>query len=243
LFEVEQQVSRAFTLVDEAEAMARTLGLDFVELEWARSHAARWQGDLDQAHALMNRAVTLARVHEERWREVECLIWLAMIDLERRDLSSVERHCDEIDKIAGRLNHFLPPVSAAFRVLARLGTCASDLTPALDQAVTALRDFDDKAHLAYVLNFAAEDALTKGRYGQAGIAASEALAAAAAMPRATEIVVAASILARLECARGDQAAADARMQALLSEYDVAALSARARASLGRAAQDIGFVLK
>jgi len=243
LLEVEQQVSRAFALVDEAEAMARTLGLDFVELEWGRAHAARWQGDLDQAHALMNRAMTLARVHEEWWREVECLIWLAMIDLERRDLSSVERYCDEIDKIAGRINHDLPPVSAAFRVLAQLGTCAGDLMPALDQAVTALRDFDDKAHLAYVLNFAADNALTEGKYSQAGTAANEALTAAAAMPGATEIIVAGSILARMECASGDPAAADARMQALLSEYDVATLSARARGNLEMAAHDIGFVPK
>ena len=48
LLEVEQQISRAFILIDQAETMAKTLGLDFVELEWARSHAVRWKGDLDQ---------------------------------------------------------------------------------------------------------------------------------------------------------------------------------------------------
>ena len=174
---------------------------------------------------------------------MECLIWLATINLERRDLSSVERLCNEIDEIAKRLAYALPPVSAAFRVLAQLDTCERDLTPALDQAVAALRDFDDKAHLAYVLNFAADDAFIKGRYGQASSAASEALTTAKAMPRATEIVVATSILARIECAGGNRAAAIGRIQGLVSEYDFSSLSARATTHLKRAANDIGLALQ
>ncbi len=93
LLEVEQQIPRAFTLIDEAESMASSLDLDFAELAWARSHAARWTGDLVRAHALMSRAVELARLREERWQEVECLIWLTMIDLERQELPSVEQYC------------------------------------------------------------------------------------------------------------------------------------------------------
>src|ERR1700677_2549159 len=102
-------------MIDEAETMAKTLDVDFVELAWARAHAARWKGDLDRAHTLMSQAVELARLREERWREVECLIWLAMIDLESQKLPSVEQYCDEIDEIAGCLHHTLPPVSAVFR--------------------------------------------------------------------------------------------------------------------------------
>jgi predicted ATPase len=44
LLEVEQQISRALLLIDEAEVAARTLEIDFVELEWARAHAARSPG-------------------------------------------------------------------------------------------------------------------------------------------------------------------------------------------------------
>jgi class 3 adenylate cyclase len=243
LLEVEQQVSRALVLIDEAEVMARALEIDFVELEWARSHAARWKGDLDRACALMTRAVELARLRGERWREVECLIWLAMIDLERQKSSSVEQYCDEIDEIAGRLDHALPPVSAVFRVLAQFGPGRRDLSSALDHALTSLRDFDDKAHLAFALNFASHDALARGQYSQARVAATEALTAARAMSRTTEIVVAASILARAECASGDRSAATARLQALMSECDCAILSARARVSLERAAHDIDFALE
>jgi hypothetical protein len=187
--------------------------------------------------------MTLARMREERWREVECLIWLAMIDLERRDLSSVGRLCDEIDEIAGRLNYALPPVSATFRVLAQLYARGRDMLAALGQALASLRDFDDKAHLAYVLNFAADDALTQGLHAQARTAATEALAVARAMPRATEIVIATAILARIDGASGDRAAATARLQALASECDLTTLSARARAYLERAARDIGLAVE
>ena len=52
--EVEQQISRALMMIDEAETMARALNVDFVELEWARSHALRWNGDLERALAPMS---------------------------------------------------------------------------------------------------------------------------------------------------------------------------------------------
>ena len=157
LLDVEQQVSRALEMIDEAETIAKTLDIDFVELECARANAVRWKEDLDRAHVHMCRALELTRMRKEHWREVECLISLATINLERQKLPSVEQYCDEIDEIAGRLDHALPPVSAAFRVLAQFSACRG-LPPELDRALTSLRDFDDKTHLAYVLNFAAHDA-------------------------------------------------------------------------------------
>jgi tetratricopeptide (TPR) repeat protein len=238
LLNVEQQIPRALEMIDEAETIAKTLGVDFVELECARANAARWKGDLDRAHIHMCRALELSRPRKEHWRQVECLVWLAMINLERQRSPSVEQYCDEIDEIAGRLDHALPPVSGAFRVLAQFSTRRGDL----DQALTSLRDFDDKMHLAYVLNFAARDALALGQYSRARTEATEALTAARAMLRTTEIVVATSILARAECAAGDRSAATARLQALASECDFATLSARARANLEQAAHDIGVVL-
>ncbi len=238
LLEVEQQIPRALTLIEHAETMANRLELDFAELAWARSHVARWTGDLVRAHAMMSRAVELARLREERWKEVECLIWLTMIDLEREELPSVEQHCNQIDAIAERIDHALPPVATAFRVLARLGS--GDLSSELDQALASLRDFDDKAHLSYVLNLAADDALARGRCTWARAAAAEALSTARVMSRTTEIVVGSSILARAECLAGDRPAAAERIRALASECDLDTVSARAKESLGRAERDIGL---
>ncbi|HEY4041050.1 MAG TPA: AAA family ATPase [Rhodopila sp.] len=241
LLEVEQQIPRALAMIDEAETMAKTLDVDFVELEWARAHAARWKGDLDRAHTLMSRAVELARLRAERWREVECLIWLAMIDLERQKLLSVEQYCSEIDEIARHLDHTLPPVTAVFRGLAQ-GSRTTDVSPMFDQALGSLREYDDKAHLAYALNFTAHEALAKDQHSQARTAATEALAAAQAMSRTTEIIVATSILARAECADGDRTAAIARLRAAAGTLDFEILSARARTNLEAAALDIGCTL-
>ncbi len=243
LLEVEQQVGRALAMVDEAETMARALHLEFVELDWARAHALRWKGDLDSAHALMSRAVELARLREERWREVECLIWLAMIDLERRNLPAVELRCNEIDDIARRLDHALPPVSTAFRALARVQSCSSDASPMLEAAVRSLRDFDDKAHLAYVLNVSAQAFIDQGRQALARAAAAEALTAAQAMSRTTETVIASAILARVEFGHGDLGAARTRVQTLISECDFETLSARAKSSLVTAANEVGVALE
>jgi tetratricopeptide (TPR) repeat protein len=243
LLDVEQEIPRALEMIDEAETIARAFDGDFIELECARANAARWKGDLDRAHRHMSRGLELTRLSEEHWREVECLAWLATIDLERRKFQSVERYCDEIDETAGRFRHALPPVSAAFRVLAQFSQCRGDLLPELDRVLTSLRDFDDKAHLAYVLNFVAHDALALDQYSRAFTAATEALKAAEVMARTTEIVVATSIMARAECAAGDRSAAVARLHTLVSGCDFETLSARARANLERAAHDIGFSLE
>ncbi|MFL5288037.1 MAG: hypothetical protein ACJ8AW_45505 [Rhodopila sp.] len=58
-----------------------------------------------------------------------------------------------------------------------------------------------------------------------------------------QIVIAAAILARIDGASGDRAAATARLQALASECNFAALSARARAHLERAAHGIGLAVE
>ena len=155
----------------------------------------------------------------------------------------MEQYCDEIDEIAGRLDHALTPVSAVFRLLAQSIAGRNDLTSALDEALTSLREFDDKAHLAYALNFVADDALTRGQYSRARIAATEALMAAKAMSRSTEIVVAGSMLARADYADGDRSAAIARIHGLDSEWDRTALSERARDHLERATRDIGLALE
>ncbi|MBV9354585.1 MAG: AAA family ATPase, partial [Chloroflexi bacterium] len=189
LLEVEREIPRALGLVRDAEALAETLGLRFAELEWGRAHAARWEGDLDRAHALMSEACDLARLHEERWRESGCLAWLATIDLERQRFESVLRHCDAVERIAARMGQGQAPVADALRALARLASSGRDDTSSLDRGLAALREFDDKTQLAYALNYSAAFHLARGRSGQARAAATEAMATARAVRRATEIAV------------------------------------------------------
>jgi hypothetical protein len=69
-------------------------------------------------------------------------------------------------------------------------------------ALQALRERDDKAHLGYALNQAAALALEQGRAVSAEAWAAEALAAAKAVRRPTEVAVATALLAMARRAVG-----------------------------------------
>jgi hypothetical protein len=117
LLEVEREIPHALTLISEAESMAARLNVDFVELEWGLAHVARWRGNLDRAQEHMSHAVGLANLRGERWREVECLVWLGMISLERQDPGSVVKYCDAIDEISARLEESQSAVANSLRAL------------------------------------------------------------------------------------------------------------------------------
>ena len=243
LLEVEREVPHALGLVREAESLAEALGLRFAELEWGRAHAARWSGDLDRAHALMGKAYELAKLHEDRWRESGCLVWLATIDLERQRFDLAVRHCDEADRIASRIGQGQAPVADALRALTHLVMSSGrGDTSSLDRGIAALRAFDDKTQLAYVLNCRAVLDLAHGRTAQARAAAREAMDAARVVRRTTEIAVAGAVLARALAADGDRSAAAACLKDLVSNHDLADLSARARAHMEAAARGIGLSL-
>lgn len=51
----------------------------------------------------MRRALTLARLGEDRWREIECLVWMAKIAVECRQTAGIDSFCYEIDVVADRI--------------------------------------------------------------------------------------------------------------------------------------------
>ena len=123
LLDVEADIERARRFVNEAVSLAAELNLHLVELEWGLGLVARWEGDLDRAYVHTNRAVTLARMRENRWREIECILWLAKIDLERRHYSGVIAHCDAFMRLADRIGGAPAPIAKALRFLAQQRTC------------------------------------------------------------------------------------------------------------------------
>jgi tetratricopeptide (TPR) repeat protein len=238
LLEVEVDVANARSFLLDAERLAGSLNENLVELDWARGLVARWDGDLGQAVALMRRALTLARLREDRWREIECLVWIAKIELERGAVVDAQAQCQEIDAVANRIGDSQSPVAEALRAVIALhdaGVAAEDLDHRLD----ALRAYDDKAQIAYILNHIATIDLRRSRPEAARKRASEALDAARAVTRLTEIVVASSLLARALLLLGDADGA----AALLASIDAGGgnfnpLSARAREFLDQAWAEI-----
>lgn len=200
LLDIEADVSRARALLAEAEALAAGLQLKVMELEWGRGLAARVAGDLDTAQAALERATALATAAENHWREYECLIWSATIAWERQRHAQVLAFAERIADVVRRMGETHAPFAQALSALARARQGDVAAAAELAAALQSLRDIDDKAHLAYALNEAAAQALDCGADEEAAARAAEALAAAQAVRRPTEVAVAA---ARLAVARRD----------------------------------------
>jgi DNA-binding SARP family transcriptional activator/tetratricopeptide (TPR) repeat protein len=206
LLEVEADIQQARALVDAAAGMAEQLNLHVIELQWGRGLIARWDGDLAAAQRCLRAAVDLARLREDRWREFECLVWLATIEFEQGKLDSVEQLCRDVSAVAARMGEINVPISGALRALAAVMRRPAEpdavALAALHDSLGALRALDDKTRLAYVLNHLAALELDAGRLDRAHAAAAEALAAAQALGRGSEIAIAQALLAGVAAARG-----------------------------------------
>jgi DNA-binding SARP family transcriptional activator len=231
LLDVEQEIDQARAFLQEADMLAGRLNLRFVELDWGKGLIARWDGDLEAAHAAMSRALALARMREERWREIECLVWLAKIDLERHRPDAVTAWCEDMIGVAARIGDPQAPMAEVLAALADHRKRGRAAVPDLEKALACLRAFDDKAALAYALNQYASVELEQGNCEAAQKLAEEALTAATAARRTTEVVVANTILLRASTTKGDRSAAMLPLGRLKSTGGAQALSARARSSM------------
>jgi len=234
LLEIEADPARGRALLDEAAALAQQLGLNLMEIEWGRGLAARADGDLDTACAALARASALAELADIHWREYECRVWLATLEFERGRDAEVLRCVDGILQVARRMGEAQAPFAQALGALARWRQGDAQAEAALAASLGALRELDDKAHLAYALNEAAVLALDAGRSDAALGFATQALADAQAVHRATEIAVA---TARLALAQPDTRRA-AELLAQLPPAAEGRRSARAAAALDAAARRV-----
>jgi hypothetical protein len=182
----------------------------------------------------------LARTAEDRWRECKCLTWLAVIHLERGDAETSLACCEELRPLAARMGESGElPFVRALEALSHMTLHHPNATCDFASAVEQLRAFDSKAHLAYVLNAAAEIAFEGKNFAEAYGAAQSALVAAAEARRVCEEVTSRALLARVLTARGDPAGArgwlDPIQDRVVHRED---LSARARSAWLRAAQSL-----
>jgi len=235
LLDIEADPAAGRALLAEAAALADQLGLQVMELDWGRGLAARADGDLEAAIDALANAVVQARLAQNHWREYECMVALATVELEAGRHAHVLRDVEQIAAAAARMGEAEVPFAQALAALAcwREGDAGAERR--LADGIAGLRALDDKAHLAYALNEAAAQALEDGRLPLAAAQAAEALAAAQAVRRPTEVTVAAALLARA----AQQAArrAEALVQAQAALRAAATPSARAAAAVALAAQE------
>ena len=200
LVEIEADIERGRVLLADAAALAAELQLPVMELEWGRGLIARADGDLPAARAALGRAVALGRAAANHWREYECMLALTTVEYELGCLDDVLRHVDEVADAARRMGESQVPFADALAALARLRRGDSDAGAAVEAALAALRERDDKAHLAYALNEAATLALVAGDTAAAARHAAEALAAATAVRRPTQVARAQATLTAAQMA-------------------------------------------
>ncbi|MGT2490241.1 hypothetical protein ACU4GD_06090 [Cupriavidus basilensis] len=225
---METDLPRARAMIAEADTLAESLDLQTIELMWGHGLLARVDGDLASGHGQVARAVALARQRQDHWREYECLVWQATIAFELGRFDEVLGHSAEIEQAARRMRETgkagqttetvqavdameavepAAPFAGALGALARLRLGQPAAQDELAASLASLRSVDDKAHLAYALNAAAAMALDRGQCEVAGTCASEALDAARAVRRLTEMTVAAACLVQAAASAGDAARA------------------------------------
>ncbi|WP_068115791.1 ATP-binding protein [Tropicimonas marinistellae] len=157
LLELGRDVPRAEELCLDAQAFSEEEGISDVEVFWSQGLLAYWKGDLASAAERLDRALALARESEDRWRECKCLTWAAMIALERDLPAAAIAFASDLRTLAGKIGEgSMAPLAETIRALAR------DDSDALDTALASLERADDKSHLAYALNLAAEKEAKKG---------------------------------------------------------------------------------
>ena len=195
LIDIEADGARGRELLAEAAVLAAELQLPVMELEWGRGLVAHADGNLPAARESLARAVALARASSNHWREYECMLALATAEYELGRADEVLRHAGEVADAARRMGEPAVPYADALAALARLGRGERAAAAAVEASLAALRERDDKAHLAYVLNEAAALALAAGDAAAAARHAEEALAAATPVRRPTQIARARATLA------------------------------------------------
>ncbi|WP_395703868.1 ATP-binding protein, partial [Aquabacterium sp.] len=195
LIDIEADDQRGRALLADAAALAATLQLPVMELEWGRGLVARADGDAPAACAALARAVALARAAANHWRECECMLALATVEYELGRHDELLVHLGEVARAAQRMGESQVPFADALAALVRLQRAEPGAAAALQAALDALRERDDKARLAYALNAAATRALAAGNKPEAARQAAEALAAATAVRRASQITRAQATLA------------------------------------------------
>ena len=201
LIDIEADGERARALLTDAAALAAELQLPLMELEWGRGLAARADGDLAAARTSLERAVALARAASNHWREYECVLALATVEFELARYDDVLRHVEQVADAARRMGEPQVPFADALAALARQRLGEPDAAAAVVASLAALRERDAKAHLSYALNEAALHALQAGVAADATRLASEALAAALAVRRPSQIARARATIAASAPAR------------------------------------------
>ena len=211
---IERELPKACALLDEAAESARIHRLSVIDIDLGDGYLAHIEGDLVRAKHALERALGLARVRADAWRQSMALIRLAMIELESHAWDGARARAAELRLAATKLGEGSEgAIADAFDALAMEGAGEADGTTRIAAAVEALAQADAKAMLAYVLTVAAEMAGERGAFTDASRLAQRALEAAQPLGKPSASVLAHAALGRAALGAGDPASARSHLDA------------------------------
>jgi DNA-binding SARP family transcriptional activator/tetratricopeptide (TPR) repeat protein len=238
---IERDMPRAEAMLAEAQVLAAKAGIEVPDIAWGLGLISAFAGEYDKAVSLLEGAVALARREHDHWAECEGLQRIALIELARGQAHAVRDRARRIAAVAARMGEGSEaPFAAMLDALAAAVLDEPGADDRVSQALETLRAIDAKALLSRALTLAATTDLEHGELQRAAIRSEDALAAAVAVGRRSEVVMALALLARIALHRGDTATAERYAQAMACElrdpHSVAAHARQAAATLtGRTA--------
>lgn len=194
---LERQLPLAEALALEADALARRLEIEPDAIADAKGMLRAHQGAFEEADALFRRARLLARRDGDRVNEYLALEHLVTLQVERGHMAYCEAAGAELLALAGRMREGSElPFAQALCALGGLARQQPGASRAFEEALAALRRAESKHRLAFICSSAARLLLEQEEVLGARRLAEEALAAATAIGRPSDMAVALAILVR-----------------------------------------------
>jgi DNA-binding SARP family transcriptional activator len=244
LVQIERELPKAKELLEEAVLLSAPMSLVVPDILMGLGLVKHWEGDYEAAEKLLEQGWSSATAQLNHWLAYESLSRLVMLLLESGRPEAAVARCSELESLAGKLGEGSElPFAVTLRALARLAMGEAEAPAEVEHALGRLRAIDTKGHLAYSLNFAAEVAFGAGDLASAARRAEEALRAADAVERRTEVARSRLILARLAQRIGDAAAARSQLEALRDDLQrPLGMIAATRKALAALATELGVTI-
>lgn len=210
---LERDLSQADAMLMEAQARAQRGQFAHHAIPAGIGMLRFYENRMDEAEELLKHARTLCKWAGDRLVEYQVDEYLAMIDIQRGRFEAATRRCQDLVTLGNKIRDG----SEAPFARALLGLCRfalDDDAVALDAALVDLRLADAKQRLAYAQTRAAMLDCQRGRHERGAQRATEALACAEALERATEMLLAHAVLAQCCRAEGENAPAQLHAEAV-----------------------------
>ncbi|HEV7732713.1 MAG TPA: AAA family ATPase [Candidatus Binatia bacterium] len=199
---LERDLPHAESLLLEASATARRLGIDSLAIEDGLGVLRMHQGEVEAAQTHFEQARTLARRDGDHDGEFQALAHLVALEIDAERWREAALLAADLVALAAKLRGGSEgPYAAALSALCDGAQAVGGAPAALEAALVDLRVADSKHRLAFVLTRAGELDLQRGDADAAEARAREAAEAAARLESPSECALARVLLTRAVAAR------------------------------------------